>query len=79
MSGNEPVILEREPQNPYDRYAVKVMVYLDGAYRQIGYLPREIAAEISPKLRMGVILQASIQACGIYEGHPYCRLMLTQE
>ncbi len=40
----DSLILEREPTNPYDSQAVKVMTT---DHRQIGYLSREVAGRVS--------------------------------
>ena len=42
----EPVLLEREPQNPYDPRAVAVLVVRDGSAKRIGYIPKELAGVI---------------------------------
>ena len=41
---NDPIILEREPENPHDPRAVKV---LNQSREQIGYLSREVAGRVS--------------------------------
>lgn len=46
-SKSKALILEVDPQNPYDRNAVKVVGLGDGSRFHIGYLPREIAEEIA--------------------------------
>lgn len=44
---SDTVIAEREPDNPYDRNAVKISVVLNvGINLHIGYVPRKIAASI---------------------------------
>lgn len=47
MEKNEHVLLVREPENPVDDNAVGVK-RING--RQIGYLPRELAAKLAPRL-----------------------------
>jgi cell division septation protein DedD len=43
-SPNRPAVVVREPNNPYDRYAVAVVVNAV----QVGYLPRDLAAQVAP-------------------------------
>jgi len=45
-------VLEREPLNMYDRNAVKVLIGLHGDHH-IGYVPRDVAALLAPKLDSG--------------------------
>lgn len=40
--------LEREPENPYDSYAIKVLSQGDGLH--IGYVAKEAAAWIAPEM-----------------------------
>ena len=42
--------LERDPRNEHDPNAVKVLV---GERQQLGWVPRELAAELAPKLDAG--------------------------
>ncbi|KNC99573.1 uncharacterized protein SPPG_04962 [Spizellomyces punctatus DAOM BR117] len=48
----ESVILEREPLNPYDRNAIKV---LNMRNDQVGHIPREQAAVLAPFMDAGTI------------------------
>ena len=47
---DDPMTLEAEPDNEYDKNAVKVLSRLG---RQIGYLNRELAEKITPALANG--------------------------
>ena len=62
--------LVREAANAYDSDAVKVMVSVgSGAEYHMGYIPRELAAVISPLLDKGIELAASFHGVtGGYEG-----------
>jgi hypothetical protein len=44
-------IIFREPDNEFDRNAVKVGVVVGGAFEHAGYLPREAAKAFNPVLR----------------------------
>jgi len=57
--GNEDIgtyILVREPDNPFDSNAIKVTV---SGLVFLGYLPREIAAELAPLMDAGKHFTAS--------------------
>ena len=51
MTEYDKVCIERDTFKQYDANAVKVCVFKNGEKKQIGYLAKIIAAEISPKLR----------------------------
>lgn len=54
MYGNEPVRIVPEPTNPYDPNALAVHIAIpEGGstmIRHVGYIPRELAAQIAPWL-----------------------------
>ena len=50
LTGREPCRLEPEPTNPYDSNAIAVKVAHGADIWHIGYIPREIAAEIAPHI-----------------------------
>lgn len=50
LHGQEPCRIEPEPDNPYDHNALKVMVATDEGPRHVGYIPRDLAAQIAPHL-----------------------------
>ena len=69
LEKDTPVYLEREPENPYDPNAIAV--YAEIPYhgdKQIGYVPREIAADIAPYIDEGYIPTARIIA--LFGGEP---------
>ena len=74
MTESDKVCLEREPYNQYDSNAVKVSVVKDGVKKQIGYLSKDVAADISAKLRRNVNFVVTIQGVGIYKDRPYCEI-----
>jgi hypothetical protein len=49
LTEGERLSLIRDPENPFDRYAVKVVRW---DRQQIGFLDRELAAIIAPKMDM---------------------------
>lgn len=74
MRETDTIVLEREPYNPYDSNAVKVCVVKEGQKLQIGYVEKQLAAEISPKIRRGTKFDVTIIGCGIYKDRPYCEI-----
>lgn len=53
MTDSDTLKFERDPYNPYDSNAVKVMVLQDGQWKQIGFLEKVLAATVSPAMRRG--------------------------
>lgn len=41
------VYLEREPENPYDKYAISVNIFTRGKHKKIGYLSKDSSKYIS--------------------------------
>lgn len=74
MTVNDKVFFERDPYNPYDSNAVKVLVSQGGEYKQIGFLEKALAATVSPALRRGASYKISIVGCGIYMDRPFCEI-----
>ena len=74
MTESDKVCIERDPFNQYDANAVKVCVLKNGEKKQIGFLAKEIAAEISPKLRKNVTFNVSIAGVGIWNDRPFCEI-----
>ena len=77
MSESDEVCLERDPYNQYDRNAVKVCVIKNGVKKQIGYLSRDLASELSPKIRRGSKYNVYVVGCGIWNNNPYCEIEIT--
>ena len=65
------VTLEREPENRFDRNAIKVVVHILPISRKtvIGYVPKGLARELSRVLDMGIQVKASLM--GIIGGYAY--------
>ena len=74
MTEFDKVCIERDPFNQYDANAVKVCVLKNGEKKQIGFLAKEIAAEISPQLRKNVTFNVSIAGVGIWNDRPFCEI-----
>lgn len=68
QTGVREVILEREPDNPHDCNAIKVMAVEEGLFptaHHVGYIPREVAAEIA-----ATGAEIKVLAWDIVEGSP---------
>lgn len=65
------VTLQREPENPYDPDAVKVLITVlpIRKYTEVGYLPKGLAKELAKVIDAGIPLKASLQ--GIIGGYGY--------
>lgn len=63
------VLLMLEPENKYDPNAIAVWVYYGNGngLRQIGYIPREIAAEIAPAIEGESLLGKVFEITGGFE------------
>jgi single-stranded-DNA-specific exonuclease len=57
LSPGQPLVLQREPSNPHDPHAVKVLKD-DG--QQVGYLSARVAARLAPTIDSGVRYSANV-------------------
>ena len=78
MTESDKVCLERDPYNQYDANAVKVCVLKNGEKKQIGFLSKDIAADVSSKLRRNVNFEVTIQGVGIWNDRPFCEIDITE-
>ena len=65
------VTLEREPENRFDRNAIRIVVHILPISRRtvVGYVPKGLARELSRALDMGVQVKASLMK--IIGGYSY--------
>ena len=65
------VTLEREPENRFDRNAIRIVVHILPISRKtvVGYVPKGLARELSRVLDMGVQVKASLMK--IIGGYSY--------
>lgn len=65
------VTLEREPENRFDRNAIRIIIHILPISRKtvIGYVPKGLARELSRVLDMGIQVKASLM--GIIGGYAY--------
>jgi SWI/SNF-related matrix-associated actin-dependent regulator of chromatin subfamily A3 len=54
MGLGQPLILEREPDNQYDKNAVAVKIF----HQKLGYLARGFAVKIAPLMDSGITVTA---------------------
>ena len=78
MTESDKVCLERDPYNQYDANAVKVCVLKNGEKKQIGFLSKNIAADVSSKLRRNVNFEVTIQGVGIWNDRPFCEIEIRE-
>lgn len=78
MTESDKVCLERDPYNQYDANAVKVCVLKNGEKKQIGFLSKDIAADVSSKLRRNVNFDVTIQGVGIWNDRPFCEIEIRE-
>lgn len=63
-----PCRLEAEPTNKYDPNAIKVMVATGpGTVEQVGYVPKNLAAVIAPRLQGESVMVEILEITGGFE------------
>lgn len=78
MTEFDKVCLERDPYNQFDANAVKVCVLKNGEKKQIGFLSKDIAADISSKLRRNVNFEVTIRGVGFWNDRPFCEIEISE-
>lgn len=63
--------LVREPENPFDKNAIKIVIHLRSINRKtvIGYVPRRLAAGLAAVIDAGI--QAKVELLQILGGYSY--------
>lgn len=63
--------LVREPENPFDKNAIKIVIHLRSINRKtvIGYVPRGLAAGLAAVIDAGI--QAKVELLQILRGYSY--------
>lgn len=68
LTGREPCRLVPEPTNPYDENAIAVMVAIAmGSVWHIGYIPKELAAQVAPFLDGEALMCSIAEITGGFE------------
>lgn len=68
VGAGEQVTLQRDPRNPYDKNAIKV-VNIGGM--QVGHIPRDVAAQAAPLLDKGLVSMEGVMLTGNLTGFSY--------
>lgn len=74
LTNEASILLVREPHNKFDRNAVMVFANL----RQIGYIGKEFAKILAPKMDAGAVFNAKIKDVGEYEKTQYCHIIINE-
>lgn len=72
-----PLRLVRDRRNEHDFYAVSIYAFIDGAWRDIGFLPKEVNKDIALALDSGIQTGAQVWRKVGGEGDFYHGLYVT--
>jgi single-stranded-DNA-specific exonuclease len=67
LKGNEPCRISPEPSNKYDPNAIAIHVAYNGEVLHIGYLSKELAAQIAPYLDGEALMCSIAEITGGFE------------
>lgn len=67
LKGNEPCRISPEPSNKYDPNALAVHVAYNGGVLHIGYVSKELAAQIAPHLEGEALMVKIAEITGGFE------------
>lgn len=76
IKNGEDVKIQREPGNSYDRNAIQV---LSNSGSMIGYIPKNFAAVLAPKMDAGIKVSATVKEIGRRDGDLRLRINLKYE
>lgn len=73
ITADTPLLLKREPQNPYDANAIAVYACFDHEEQKIGYIPKVMAQAIAERMDAGefVFVQFLEKKSESYNGVDY--------
>ena len=74
LNKESAVFLVREPNNKYDKNAVKVMTLLG----QVGYVAKDYAEILAEMMDSGRIFQAKIDEVDTYKGNYYIHIVVDE-
>ncbi len=60
---NSPLVLTPEPNNPYDKFAVRISIVLKGKLVHIGYIPKHLSRIVAVLIHKNVPLSGHVVAC----------------
>ncbi len=61
LKENVPLILEPEKENKQDKYAIKILVKINGQFYHLGYVPRYYSKNLSESLEKSISYSAMIE------------------
>lgn len=64
---SDPCRIVPEPDNPYDPNALAIHVSHDGQIWHVGFIPKELAAEIAPHLEGEALMVRILEVTGGFE------------
>jgi len=67
LKGNEPCRIVPEPTNPYDKNALAIHVATADGVKHVGFVPRDLAAQIAPFLDGEAVMCEIIEIVGGFE------------
>lgn len=79
LSSGDKLRLEREPDNKFDPNAVKVCALCGDTWKQIGYLPKDVAGEVSSALEAGQQYSVILEDFGVLNDKPYCEIFISEK
>ena len=68
------VELRRDPQNPYDKNAIRILLAKNSA--ELGFVPKGFAAEISPRMRLGFRCRGYVKKVDDDDEFPFIGVVL---
>lgn len=75
LDTSSAVFLEREPNNKFDKNAIKVMTL----HGQVGYIGKDYASILAEMMDAGRIFKASIAEVDIYKGNYYMQVCINEQ
>lgn len=74
LNEESAVFLEREPNNKYDKNAVKVVTLLG----QVGYIGKDYASIMAEMMDAGKIFRARVAEVDTYKGNYYMQIVVDE-
>ena len=74
LDNSSAVFLEREPNNKFDKNAVKVMTLIG----QVGYIGKDYASILSEMMDAGRVFKADIAEVDIYKNNYYMQVNINE-
>ena len=75
LDTNSLVMLEREPDNKFDKNAVKVMTM----FGQVGYIGKDYASILAEMMDAGRTFSATVSEVDTYKGNYYMQVCINEQ